>query len=110
MYLAMVSQPNKHLNQQQLIFDTNKPIDQICNWELIFFIRSKYNSPGYLLKRVEIDLPNQKQKNKITPSINPLEKVSEAKKIWGTVELPTNIPEIKENNADFYCERLTTRA
>jgi len=31
MYLAMISEPNKHLTQQQLKFDSNKPVDQICD-------------------------------------------------------------------------------
>jgi hypothetical protein len=31
MYLAMISEPNKHFTQQQLKFDSNKPVDQICD-------------------------------------------------------------------------------
>jgi hypothetical protein len=31
LYLAMISEPNKHFTSEQLKFDSNKPIEQICN-------------------------------------------------------------------------------
>ena len=110
MYLAMIAEPNKHFTQQQLKFNSNEPIDQICGWTLIRFIRTKYNFPTYTWKKVEIKSPNQTQKKKNTPSVNPMDRMKEAQKIWWSINLPQNIWEIKENDADFYCDRLITRA
>lgn len=104
MYLAMIAEPNKHLTQQQLKFDSNKPVDQICDWALIRFIRTKYNFPTYTWKKVKIDLPNETKKK----TNSPIDKIQESKK-WDT-KLPENIWEIKESEADFYCDRLITRA
>ena len=104
MYLAMISEPNKHFTQQQLKFDSSKPVDQICDWALIWFIRTKYNYPTYTWEKVKIDLPNETKKK----TNSPIDKIQESKR-WDT-KLPENIWEIKESEADFYCDRLITRA
>ena len=103
LYLAMISDPNTHLSsKEQLNFDSNKPIDQICNWALISFIRTKYNFLTYTWKKTNIKIPNE-SKNE---SVNPLDKA----KNWWNIKLPDNIWEVKESEADFYCDRLITRA
>ena len=103
MYLAMISDSNTHLtSKEQLKFDSDKPVDQICEWALIMFIRTKYNFPTYTWKNADLNLPNEHKKN----SENPLNKENK----WWNIELPDNIWEIKEDEADFYCDRLITRA
>ncbi len=106
LYIKMLTEWNE-IKPQDLKFDSKQPIDKICNWTLISYIRTKYNSLIYTWKNAEIK-PRNQQNTK--PSTNPLGRPKESQKIWWNVELPQNIWEIKESEADFYCNRLITRA
>lgn len=51
MYLKMVSDRAFNtlpIASNNFVFDANKPIDQICNWALISYIRNEYKNWGYL--------------------------------------------------------------
>jgi len=63
-YLEMISQQYKtHLPEKQLKFDSNCPIDKICNWELVTFLKTKYLNFTYTWDNKEI---LQKWWNKIS--------------------------------------------
>lgn len=106
LYIKMLTEWNE-IKPQDLKFDSKQPIDKICNWTLISYIRTKYNSLIYTWKNAEIKPRNQQNTKSST---NPLGRPKESQKIWWNVELPQNIWEIKESEADFYCNRLITRA
>ena len=111
LYLEMISKwdnqtsfQKQKFNPQQLKFDSTQPIEKICNWALISYIKNKYNNPLYVWKKTQIELTNQHKKT----SKNPLDKIQENQ--LSDINLPENIWEIKESEADFYCNRLITRA
>jgi len=102
MYLKMVSDRTFNplpMASNNFTFDANKPIDQICNWALISYIRNEYKNWGYLST-------NSNSSNKSQNAWLPKEKIQSSSTRPATTKEVSLIPQAVKNFFSTWCEYL----